>query len=316
MMNTAKIITLISLTFFLTTLQAQEIKEVKVKTDHGKLYGTLVKPDGKETVPVVLIIAGSGPTDRNGNSMMLQPNTYKMLANALVEKGIASLRYDKQGVGKSSDAQLTDTALTFENIVKDANEWIKFLKKKGDYSSITIIGHSQGSLIGILAAQQESVNAYISLAGAGNTIDKILKKQLAIGAASYQEDTDRILSSLRKGDTTHNVPEQLMSIFSPTTQPFLISWIKYDPSLEISKLDIPILIIQGTTDIQVHNNEAEILSKSANSEVQYIEGMNHILKSAPADREKNIQTYYDPNLPLNEQIIMVILNFVREIDSK
>ena len=250
-MNTAKIITLISLACFLLPLYGQETKEVKVKTEHGKLYGTLVTPDIKKDVPVVLIIAGSGPTDRNGNSMMLQSNSYKMLANSLVENGIASLRYDKQGVGESADAKMAETELTFENLVKDAAAWIKYLKKKGDFSSITIIGHSQGSLIGMLAAQEESVDAYISLAGAGNTIDKILGKQLAIGAADYQDDTERILSSLKRGDTTHNVPMQLLSIFRPAIQPFLISWIKYDPSVELAKLEVPVLVVQGTTDIQV-----------------------------------------------------------------
>jgi pimeloyl-ACP methyl ester carboxylesterase len=307
----AKLITLISLFIFISPLFSQNIKDVKVKTDHGKLYGTLVSPDDEKNVPVVLIIAGSGPTDRNGNSMMLQSNAYKMLAMSLAEQGIASLRYDKQGIGESADAKMEDTELTFEQLAEDAAEWIRFLKKKGDFSSITIIGHSQGSLIGMITAQKESVDDFISLAGAGSTIDKILAKQLALGAADYKSDTDRILSSLKKGDTTHNVPVQLMSIFRPTIQPFLISWIKYDPAKEITKLNIPTLIAQGTTDIQVANEEAEILASAVDKKVQFIEGMNHVLKVAPAERDENILTYYDPKLPIHKGLIPILVDFIK-----
>lgn len=312
-MFNAKMITLISLFLFLTSAFSQNEKQVKIKTNHGKLYGSLVYPEDKKEVPVVLIIAGSGPTDRNGNSMMVQSNAYKMLAMSLAKEGIASLRYDKQGIGESVDAKLEDTELTFEHIVEDASQWVSFLKKKGDFSSITIIGHSQGSLIGMISAQEESVDAFISLAGAGNSIDKILAKQLAVGAKDYQTDTDRILSKLTAGDTTHNVPIQLMSIFRPTIQPFLISWIKYDPAKEIDKLSIPTLIVQGTTDIQVANEEAEILAKATDEKVQFIQGMNHVLKVAPAEREKNILTYYDPKLPLHEDLTPILIRFIKNL---
>ncbi len=313
MMFNAKLITLINLLLFLTAAYSQNEKQVKIKTNHGKLYGSLVYPADKKEVPVVLIIAGSGPTDRNGNSMMVQSNAYKMLAKSLAKEGIASLRYDKQGIGESADARLETTELTFQHLVQDAISWVKFLKKKGDFSSVTILGHSQGSLIGILAAQEESVDAFISLAGAGNTIDKILKDQLSAGAAEFQDDTERILSSLKKGDTIQNVPMQLMSIFSPEVQPFLISWIKLDPAVEIAKLEIPILVIQGTTDIQVKNREADILAKSGDVEVQFIEGMNHVLKVAPAQREENIKTYYDPKLALHKGLSPVLVNFIKNL---
>lgn len=312
-MKKVKLITLIGILLFHTALLGQKIKEVKVKTDHGKLYGTLVTPEDKEGVPVVLIIAGSGPTDRNGNSMMLQANPYKMLADSLAERGIASLRYDKQGIGESAEAAIAENNLRFENMVSDATEWIRYLKKKYKFSSITILGHSQGSLLGMLAAQEEPVDAYISLAGAGNSIDKILAKQLNTGAPDFQEDTEWILAALKKGDTTTDVPAQLMSIFRPSVQPFLISWIKYDPAKEISKLNIPVLVIQGTTDIQVANEEAEALVNNSGKKVQFIEGMNHVLKNAPAEREENVKTYYDPKLPLHKGLTPVINGFIKNL---
>ena len=312
-MNTVKLLSLICLTMFHSLLFAQQEKNVKVKTGHGKLFGTLLTPEDKKDVPVVLIIAGSGPTDRNGNSMMLQSNSYKMLANALVEEGIASLRYDKQGIGESAEARLAENELTIEHLVNDVIAWIQYLKKKENFSTIIIIGHSQGSLLGMLAAKKEKVDGYISLAGAGNTIDKILEKQLAVGAADYEEDTERILNSLRAGDTTHNVPAQLLSIFRPTIQPFLVSWIKYDPVEEIAKLNVPIMVIQGTTDIQVKTEEAKLLAESAKVEPVLINQMNHVLKSAPEDREKNIQTYYDPKLTLHDELTPTISKFIQNL---
>lgn len=291
----------------------QKSKEVKVKTENGKLYGTLQYPIAKKDIPVVLIIPGSGPTDRDGNSMMVQANSYKMMADSLQKRGIASLRYDKQGIGESAETKMKETELRFENMVADVVTWIEFLKKKKEFSTITLIGHSQGSLLGMLAAQKVKVDGYISLAGAGRSIDEILKKQLNTGAPDHAEDIERILESLRKGDTINTVPAPLMSIFRPGIQPFLISWIKYDPTKEINQLDIPVMVIQGSTDIQVADNEAEILGKAAGVEVQQIDNMNHVLKIAPIDRQENIKTYYDPELPLHHELTPIISSFVKKL---
>jgi hypothetical protein len=103
-----------------------------------------------------------------------------------------------------------------------------------------------------------------------------------------------------------------MSIFRPTIQPFLISWIKYDPAKEITKLNIPTLIAQGTTDIQVANEEAEILASAVDKKVQFIEGMNHVLKVAPAERDENILTYYDPKLPIHKGLSPILVDFIKK----
>tara|TARA_B100000508_G_scaffold137355_1_gene131691 strand:- start:220093 stop:221031 length:939 start_codon:yes stop_codon:yes gene_type:complete len=308
-MNQITILGLLFISVFTLSVAAQKSKEVKVKTDNGKLYGTLLTPKSGKDAPIVIIIPGSGPTDRNGNSMMLQSNAYSILADSLQQKNIGSLRYDKQGIGESKDARVPEGELRFEDLVKDVEHWIDFLDRKG-FENIYLLGHSQGSLIGMIAAQRANIKGFISLAGAGNTIDKILEKQLAQGADEYYKDTERILKSMRSGDTTHNVPSPLLTVFRPDIQPFLISWMNYDPVVEIAKLNIPVLVIQGTTDIQVDQSEGRMLAASSNSDLQLIKGMNHVLKSAPADRAKNIQTYYDPNLPLHEGLVPALLEFL------
>lgn len=311
-MNLTKVLVLI---FILVNglLFAQKEKEVKVKTPKGNLYGTLLLPEQKKNIPVALIIPGSGPTDRDGNSMMVQVNSYKYLAEALQEKGIASLRYDKRGIGKSEAQSESEASLRFDDAVDDAVAWIQQLRENKKFNSIIIIGHSQGSLIGMLAAQKTDADAYISIAGAGRSIDEILKKQLNTGVPEMSEETEHILQKLKQGDTIDDIPTQLMSIFRPSVQPFLISWIKYDPVQEIQKLQLPVMIIQGTTDIQVSTEEAKLLADAANVEVTLIEGMNHVLKDAPLERVENLKTYYDPEIPVNQYLMSKIYTFIKKI---
>ncbi|MDX1652767.1 MAG: alpha/beta fold hydrolase [Brumimicrobium sp.] len=295
------------------SVTSQTEKDVKIKTEAGKLYGSLMMPEGKGPFPVVLIIAGSGPTDRNCNSGLLQSNAYKMIAQELAKNEIASLRYDKRGVGESAETVSREEALTFEDFVGDANAWIDFLKKQKNLDQIIILGHSEGSLIGMLAAQREDVNKFISVAGAGRPIYEVLLKQLENQPETVFIEAESIIESLKKGDTVSTVSRDLYALFRPSVQGYLISWFKYDPAQELKKLGIPHLIIQGTTDIQVETEEARILEKAVEGEqLILIEEMNHVLKEAPADKNKNIATYYDPKSPLHKDFITPIIQFIRK----
>ena len=147
-----------------------------VQTPTGKLYGTLTIPDGVKKVPVVLIIAGSGPTDRDGNNAMgARTNAYRMLADSLQLAGIASLRYDKRGVGASMEGMKEESAMRFNDMVNDAVAFIKALKADSRFSDVIVMGHSEGSLVGMIAAEKEKISKYISVAGAGQPIAPILK---------------------------------------------------------------------------------------------------------------------------------------------
>ncbi|MGM0478539.1 MAG: alpha/beta hydrolase [Bacteroidota bacterium] len=298
----------------LTTLGfAQQETTVKIKTKTGKLHGSLLIPESKESTPVVLIIPGSGPTDRDGNSMMVQANSYRYLAQQLGENDIASLRYDKRGVGESSQAAIEEEELRFETMVNDVVQTIGYLKKKHTFNSIILLGHSQGSLLGILAAQQEGVDGFISLSGAGRPINQILLDQISSQSPDFEEESKKILDSLKKGKTVDDFSPQLQSLFRKSIQPFLISWMKYDPAKELSKINVPKLIVQGGRDIQVADEEAKLLSKNAGTPPQIIEDMNHVLKKAPAERQGNINTYYNPDLPLHEGLMPVIVPFIQNL---
>lgn len=282
-------------------------EEVSVPVNGGTIKGTMMYPENASaTVPVALIIAGSGATDRNGNDgQALNTNAYKMLAETLAEKGIASLRYDKRLVGKSNDFVPDESKLKFEDYVDDAVNLCQYLRREKQASAVYIIGHSEGSLIGILAAQKIPVNAFISLCGTGENIANTLKRQIPTPQAAG------VINELKNGNFTNDVPQDLRVTFRKSVQPYLISWMKYDPATEIKKLKIPIMIVAGTTDIQVPVADAEMLKKAApQAELLVINGMNHILKSAIADRAANIVTYNQPNLPLNTDLAAGVSRFL------
>ncbi|WP_066632897.1 alpha/beta hydrolase [Labilibacter marinus] len=285
--------------------------EVSLNTSKGDLKGTLLIPEKAKQPPLVIIIAGSGPTDRNGNNPMMMNNSLKMLAEGLMDKGIASLRFDKRGVAASKDAVITEKDLRFEDFVKDASAWVDKYKSDERFGDILIAGHSEGSLIGMLSAQNKEVDKFISLAGIGGMASNTISKQVASQAPMLSAQVDTILVDLENGQTVDSIPPMLFNLFRASVQPYLISWFKYNPSKELAKLNKPVLIVQGTTDLQVDVKDAEMLYQAQpKAQIAIIEGMNHILKPAELDRMKNMQTYSKANLALHPELLPIIVSFV------
>jgi pimeloyl-ACP methyl ester carboxylesterase len=286
--------------------------EIVLNTSTGNIYGTLTVADNVNKTPVIIIIPGSGAPDRDGNMQpVLQTNTYKMLSEKFAESGISSLRYDKRGAGKSKAAITSESELKFENYVDDVVGWINLLKTDNKFSKIILLGHSEGSLTGIIAATKTNVSSFISVAGVGKSVDKLLKEQLKNLPPQLLAESSKIIDSLKAEKTISEVNPQLFSIFRPSVQPYLISWMKYDPAIEITKLKIPLLLIQGTTDLQVTVNDAELLFKSKpDAQLAIIENMNHVLKESSSDMQENSATYRNPELPLKPELVDKIIKFV------
>lgn len=285
---------------------------VRLDTGTGVLYGTVERPSSKALYPVVLIIAGSGPTDRDGNSAMLKGHndSLKMLAEALAARGIASLRYDKRAIAESRAAGLKESDLHFDTYVDDAVLWGAYLRKDKQFGPLFIAGHSEGSLIGMLAARKLAAAGYISIAGAGKPAGQLILEQLkgSLGAEALKQ-AENAVDELEQGREVPPVPP--MALFRASVQPYLISWFKYDPAREIGTLAMPVLILQGTTDIQVSVDDAKLLAKgSPAARLVVIEGMNHVLKEVPADRAKQTASYSDPALPIAPKLVAEIATFV------
>lgn len=293
--------------------QASENIGVRLKTSTGTLYGTQLAPTSNAPQPVVLIIAGSGQVDRNGNSTGGESsNSLKLLAEELANCGIASIRYDKRGVGESAPAAPREADLRFETYVEDAALWIQQLQANSHFSSVAVMGHSEGSLIGMLAAKRTRANAFVSIAGPAQTASAILRDQLRpkLPDALWQKN-ERILAALEQGKLATSVPPELDILYRASVQPYLISWFRYTPAQEIKRLTVPVLIVQGTTDIQVPISEAQALKMAKPDAVlKIIEGMNHVLKAVPPDAKQQTASYSDPTLPIAPKLVEVINQFI------
>lgn len=289
-------------------------------TPTGNIAGTLRSPDGRGPVPVVLIIAGSGPTDRNGNTPALpgSNNSLKLLADGLAARGIASLRYDKRGVAGSAAAATRESELRFTTYIGDAAAWIRQLRGDRRFSTITVAGHSEGSLIGMVAAREAGGDGFISIAGAGRKPFEIISEQLAAQLPKETVDiAQSIMRRIEAGEKPDSIPPVLQPLFRPSVQPYLVSWFAYDPGAEIAKLDIPVLIVQGTTDMQVNVKDAQNLSAGRPAaRLLMVEGMNHLMKAAPPGRQEQMQSYMDPSIPIVPKLLDETAGFVRLVKRK
>lgn len=286
-----------------------------LKVEEGEIKGTLTIPKEKDFDTVAIVIAGSGPTDRNGNNPISgENNSLKMLAYSLGEEGIASLRYDKRGIGESQNLVVKEEDLVFENYIEDVNLWVDKLSKDDRFKNIIIIGHSEGALIGAISAVEKDVEAFISIAGVGENAAATLERQLKAQSEDLYQQSKPILDKLKNGVKTEDPPKALDSLFRISVQPYLISWFKYDPAEVIGKIKLPVLIIQGENDLQVTVEDAhKLFMGNPENKVVYIANMNHILKDAPEDREGNIKTYSNPSLPLNKVLVKEIVDFIRSL---
>ncbi|MEZ0611437.1 alpha/beta fold hydrolase [Fibrella sp. WM1] len=282
------------------------------------LDGTLTLPaNATQPLPVVLLIAGSGPTDRNGNAPGANLNMYRQLADSLTKRGVAVLRYDKRLSGTNSfvaATQLIKPGLSFDYVVSDAVGFIRQLQADKRFSRVIVAGHSEGSLVGMLAAAQTNVDRFVSIAGAGQNIADVLKTQFADAGISGDNLAlaQRDLDSLRAGQRVQKPVAPLASLFSPVNQPYLISWMRYDPARSLQAYKGRVLLIQGRHDIQVPVSEVERL-KTARPDAQLllIDGMNHVLKAGPADRAGNIASYTAPNSTILPAVADAIATFVK-----
>lgn len=274
--------------------------------------GTLLTPDTTERPPLAIIIGGSGPTDRNGNQQMMKNNSLKFLAEGLYKKGIASFRYDKRIVKQMKNRSVDEKDIHFGDFIDDAVAVLSYFKQDKRFSKIYIIGHSQGSLVGMVAAQ-EGADGLISIAGAGQEIDDVIIDQLAKQAPGLVDNARASFDDLRANGVSYNYNTGLASIFRKEIQPFIFSWMLYNPQEEIVKVEGPVLIINGDKDIQVQISEAELL-KNARPDAEYkiIPKMNHIFKEVAGNDLENSKTYNQYDLPVMPELINLIADFIKK----
>lgn len=276
------------------------------------LSGTWLAPDGARAA--VVILPGSGPTDRDGNQPGLRTDALKRLAEALAGHGIASLRADKRGVGASAAAAPAEADLRLGTYVADAAAWARAVADWHGAPPV-LLGHSEGALVATLAAGQAPVAGLVLLAGAGHPADVLIARQLAEAGlpADLAAASARIAAALKSGLPVADVPAVLMPLYRPSVQPYMMSWLPLDPAAELARLPaaLPVLVVGGTTDLQTGADEARVLAAARpGAELALIGGMNHVLRRAPADRAANLATYAQPDLPLAPGLAETLARFI------
>jgi hypothetical protein len=289
---------------------------VSLQTPTGALFGTLIAAG--ETA--ALIIAGSGPTDRDGNSALnLRSNIYKLLAEGLAANGISTLRYDKRGVGASKEAMTAEQDLRFQTYVDDAKGWAHELSVRVGVKRVWLIGHSEGALIGERVAEDNpEICGLILISGAGRKASDVLREQFetSLPEPLKQQALDAILE-LESGRQIASPPPQLLGLFRPSVQAYMISWLSLDPAAILAALKQPVFILQGDSDIQVSVKDAERLAAArSDTHLTILNGVNHVLKNAPRDRAANLATYNDPDLPLAPKVVDTVANWIKELTKE
>ncbi|HWT98205.1 MAG TPA: alpha/beta hydrolase [Terriglobales bacterium] len=288
------------------------MKEVLLRQGDSTLHGVLERPAAMDNGLAVLVLPGSGPTDRDGNQPGMQNDSLKLLAAGLRGRGITTLRIDKRGIAASRTAAPDEAAMRIETYVADAVSWLGFLRRRPNVRRVALVGHSEGALIATLAAQHSPVAALVLIAGAGRPIGEVLRDQLAPHMPPDMKiRVFTMLATLEAGGTVTDVPPELKALFRPSIQPYMRSWMAYDPAAELAKVTVPVEIIQGRRDLQGTVGDAERLAAAQpKADPHLIDGMNHILKFVPDDRDVNLASYNDPNLPLAPTLLHVLADFL------
>ena len=274
------------------------------------LEGTFLRPPGNGPFPAALIIAGSGPTDRNGNAPIgLKTDAYRMLADALAGAGIASLRYDKRLIGRSADPALPETGVRFGTYIDDAETLTRWLSRQPEIGPVFLIGHSEGSSIALAVASRVKVAGVVSLEGAGRRFSDVLRSQLA--GSPFQEEANKILAELEAGRIVAQISPALYPLFRPSVQPFLMSWLRFDSAEVAQKLKTSLLIVRGSRDLQVSEADFNALARARQDAATLVIGtMNHTLKDVGESLEANRLGYTDPTLPLAHGLAGAIAAFI------
>ncbi|MGK0414641.1 MAG: pimeloyl-ACP methyl ester carboxylesterase [Polaribacter sp.] len=300
-----RILTYLSISIFSIAVSLAQVKseEININNMAIQLPGTLTFSSDKQ--PLIIWVHGSGGVNRDGN----QPQYINQFRNEINKNNIAFFSYDKRTSNPKNATFLQEDGVLITDFVSDVKEVVNYFKNDSRFTEIILAGHSQGSLIAMLTLN--NVDKYISIAGAGETIDKTLVRQVTAQSADFRKLTENYLRELKETGEIKQVDPNLMSLFAPQNQPFLASWIALNPLEEIKKVTIPALIINGNKDLQVQVLDAENLKKAKpDAQLVIIKNMNHVLKNIENDAD-NMKSYMSADFSISKQLIQTIVEFVK-----
>ena len=289
-------------------MASQASESVQLERDEVVLHGSLHRVEASRVL--VILHAGSGPTDRNGNQPGMSNNALGMLAEGLVEAGFSVLHYDKRGIGESVSSQ-PEAELRPGHYVEDLAAWVDWAGAHHPDQLVVLMGHSEGGLFAKAAAQTrpDRVAAVVTLAAAGRPAAELLIEQTQGRLAHLEQAFSDILDNLLAGQTVDDVPPLLNALFRPSVQPYLIDWLAMQPTELAAGLAQPLLVVGGSTDLQVSRVDFEALAREARDSA-WIDGMNHVLKASEGPIESQLASYMAADLPLHPGLLPVLTRFL------
>ncbi|WP_418610519.1 alpha/beta hydrolase [Gluconobacter cerinus] len=283
----------------------------------GPLSGTYL--DAGKTAPVLLLVPGSGPTDRNGDSASgLKPGTLKLLAEGLADRGISTVRVDKRGMFGSARAVANGNHVTIQDYVTDVQNWISVIRKETGTRCVWLGGHSEGALV-VLAASQHSqgVCGLILLSGQGRPMGELIRAQLHANprAQTVLPQIDSTIDALEAG---HRVDPRtlhpgLQALFNADVQGYLIDVMRYDPAALLRAYHGPVLLVQGGKDHQISPTEDLPLLQAADPRATtvYLPSASHFLTDMPGVDSKTMTGAGLPSFgPLDPDLVPHVAEFV------
>lgn len=294
------------------------MERISISGGAGKLGGVWTAPASEAPRAAVVMVPGSGPTDLNGdNPLGVRAATYRLLAQALAQRGIATLRIDKRGLFSSASALADPDAATLADYAQDALAWVGEASRRSGLPRVFLLGHSEGGLVVLEAALRapEAVAGLILAAAPGRKLGDVLREQLIANPANAPllgQALDAV-DRLERGDGVEaaTLHPALAPLFRPSAQGYLADLMARDPAAMLARTRMPALVLHGTHDLQVSDLDAEKLASArAGVELRMLEGVNHVLKAAPADRAGNFEVYGRADLPIDRQVVEAIAAFV------
>lgn len=284
---------------------------VQIGQGDAALHGSLLKPIGPAAPAAVLMIGGSGLGDRDGDGFedRERAQTMKLLALALVDRGVVSLRYDKRGAGESAPA---GEATSIDQLVDDAVRWVRFLARQPGVGCVVVLGHSEGAGIAALVAHKVKLCGLVSVSGSSRNVGDLIESQGAATGRSPEvaAQIHAAIQAMKAGRPIPEVPKGYDRLFAGKAGAYMRSGINIDPTAELAEVSVPVLVVQGDNDLQVSVDDANRLAAAAHVQPVIVPGMNHVLKLAPKDIRGNFMTYTDPTLPLAPGVAEAIGDFV------
>lgn len=294
-------------------IYAYDSSTIRTDRDPGDVVGTMLRPKGLARPPFVLFVGGAGPVDRDGNlaGAPFRTDAMKQLAESLAVRGIGSVRYDKRGVGASAKAALPEHQMTFEVFAHDAAAFLFEIRRRV-LAPIIMLGYDEGAFVAALSQRDIAADGYIFIGGPSRGADELLRERIVPGQSPEMVATiDSLIKALRVDSIVDRVPFQLAPIFRPTLQPYLISWMRYHPAAELSRIARPCLLVQGAHDRERSAAEGDTLAKAQPYCLRAtIDSMTHTLKRGGSEPEQQEAAWRNPREPLAPGLVKTIADFV------